>query len=404
MSKKRSMINTTTLNLKEILAEKEKEFHGKDDIFSMTLLTNPGYISSSRSIMFTSHLTQALNLTKPDFPKVYTNYENIVGLNSTGYYKSKSNSVVVDRIYKFEENRGFYYLLFTYDKEKDKYDVIEKRNVENLTEIFGYEYNTDVIDSKEVGDKIEKGEVLYKSSSYDEFMNYCYGKNAKFIYMLEPNTIEDAIVCSKSLSEKMISKEVDTVTVSLNDNEVLCNLYGDGDNYKGFPDVGEYVKDKIVLAKRRILNNQVLYDLKASNLRKVNFSSDVPYFCEGRVIDVEIFYNKSIEELTDSKINSQLKKYILEQRRFNEQLFKRCKAIIESGSKYSKEINFFYQKSKMILDPNVKWRKEESVFNNMIIRFVIERDSGLSVGQKITGYEISSFSSNCGNILRVTNY
>ena len=404
MSKKRSMINTTTLNLKEILAEKEKEFHGKDDIFSMTLLTNPGYISSSRSIMFTSHLTQALNLTKPDFPKVYTNYENIVGLNSTGYYKSKSNSVVVDRIYKFEENRGFYYLLFTYDKEKDKYDVIEKRNVENLTEIFGYEYNTDVIDSKEVGDKIEKGEVLYKSSSYDEFMNYCYGKNAKFIYMLEPNTIEDAIVCSKSLSEKMISKEVDTVTVSLNDNEVLCNLYGDGDNYKGFPDVGEYVKDKIVLAKRRILNNQVLYDLKASNLRKVNFSSDVPYFCEGRVIDVEIFYNKSIEELTDSKINSQLKTYILEQRRFNEQLFNRCKAIIESGSKYSKEINFFYQKSKMVLDPNVKWRKEESVFNNMIIRFVIERDSGLSVGQKITGYEISSFSSNCGNILRVTNY
>lgn len=45
----------STLNLKEALEEKEKEFHGKDDLFGMTLLTNAGYISSSRSIMFTSH-------------------------------------------------------------------------------------------------------------------------------------------------------------------------------------------------------------------------------------------------------------------------------------------------------------------------------------------------------------
>jgi len=41
----------STLNLKEALEQKEKEFHFTDDIFGMTLLTNPGYISSSRNVI-----------------------------------------------------------------------------------------------------------------------------------------------------------------------------------------------------------------------------------------------------------------------------------------------------------------------------------------------------------------
>ena len=46
----------SSLDLKAELAKKEEELHGKDDIFGMTLLTNPGYISSARNIMFTSGL------------------------------------------------------------------------------------------------------------------------------------------------------------------------------------------------------------------------------------------------------------------------------------------------------------------------------------------------------------
>lgn len=41
----------STLNLKEALEQKEKEYNLTDDIFGMTLLTNPGYISSSRSVI-----------------------------------------------------------------------------------------------------------------------------------------------------------------------------------------------------------------------------------------------------------------------------------------------------------------------------------------------------------------
>jgi DNA-directed RNA polymerase beta subunit len=380
---------TTALKLKEALAEKEREFHLKDDIFGATLLTNPGYISSSRNIMFTSHLRQAVNLCNPDFPFVFTHYENIVGKNSTGYYKAKSNLEIVDRIAKFENGiqDDHIYYMFVYDKDNDTYDIIEKKIVEDLTEKFGFSYNNENMDSKEIGDKVKKGEVLYKTTSYDDNMNYCYGKNVKFVYLLENNTIEDAIVVSESLSKRMMaSKEIETVKISINDNDILCNIYGDGENYKGFPNVGDYIEDRIVCSKRRIHNSQLLYDLKKSNLRKINYSSDVLYFCEGKVVDINIYCNKPLDKIEKNSFNAQLVYYLEMQENFYRKLYLRCKKIIESGSEYSSDINYYYKKAKNYLDENYKWREEDnSVFSNMIVEFTIERDIALSTGQKITG-------------------
>ena len=183
----------STLNLKDALSEKEKEFNMSDDIFGMTLLTNPGYISSPRAIMFTSHLRQFTNLVNPDFPRVFTNYENVFGKHSTGYYKAKSNLKIINKISRFEngDDDDHLYLLFVYDESADRYDIIEKKVFEDLTEKFGYGYNTEKIDKKKIGGTIKKNEVLYRSTSYDEDMNYCYGKNAKTMYVIENNTIED---------------------------------------------------------------------------------------------------------------------------------------------------------------------------------------------------------------------
>ena len=52
------------------------------------------------------------------------------------------------------------------------------------------------------------------------------------------------------------------VLITINDNDLLLNLYGDMENHKGFPDIGEPIKKKIICSKRRIDNNQILFDMK----------------------------------------------------------------------------------------------------------------------------------------------
>ena len=184
----------------------------------------------------------------------------------------------------------------------------------------------------------------------------------------------------------MVSKEIEMVKVSLNDNDILCNIYGDNDNYKCFPDIGESVKNKIVCAKRRIHNNQVLFDLKKSNLRKINFMNDILFYNDGRLVDIIIYSNKSMDELEDSVFNNQIKKYLRMQNEFYQKVYDRCREIIKSGCEYSNDISYYYKKAKDILDENVKWKEENnSVFSNMVIEFLIERDSPLTIGQKITG-------------------
>ena len=137
--------NSDNAFLKEELQKLEEKYYGKDDIFGMTALTRVGYISGSRGIMTTGHLKQAMTPINPEFPKVFTEYENMVGKNSTGIKRSKREWRVIDKIYKFEEGNHLYTLIVK-DESTGHYDIIQKKLVEDLTEKFGFRYNTEELD------------------------------------------------------------------------------------------------------------------------------------------------------------------------------------------------------------------------------------------------------------------
>ena len=103
--------NSNNAFLKDKLTELDEKFKGDDSVFGMTLLTRTGYISGNRSIMTTGHLKQAMTPICPEVPKVFTEYENMVGKYSTGIKKASREWRVVDKIYKFEENNHLYTLI-----------------------------------------------------------------------------------------------------------------------------------------------------------------------------------------------------------------------------------------------------------------------------------------------------
>lgn len=378
--------NQDIIDFDQVLEEKSKEYTGTDKHLGLTLMTFPQYISSTRSTMFTNHLKQFNNLNEPEFPKVFTNYENLFGQNSSSLVKADSDYEVIDKIDKFSDRPGYLYAMFLYDKKNDKYDVIFKKISEDLTEKFGYLYNNTKMDGLKPGDTIKKDETIYKSSSYDEDDNYRYGKNAKCVYILEAGNIEDAYVVSESLANSMVSRKVDCVKVSINDNDFLLNLYGDADEYKGFPDIGVDVIKRVICAKRRIINDQILYDMKKANMRRISPLNDKIYYSKGFVTDIEIYANKEVEDIPDTDYNKQLIYYMKNQNRYYKQVLERCEEIINSGSKYSDDIGFIYTRASHILDPNWKWRdNNNSEFNNVIIELRVDRDVKLFAGSKITG-------------------
>jgi len=316
-------------------------------------------------------------LIEPEIPRVFSNYENQIGQYSSSYWKSNKEWVIVGKIIK----NAFNYILVIKDKN-NFYDIVEIKNAEKLTENYAMSFDNRVANNKKIGDKIKPGEIFYKSSSFDNNMNYRYGVNAKCVYLIENNTIEDAIWCSESFAKKMKSYYMDEIEISINNNDILLNLYGEN-NYKMFPDIGERTKEKILAVRRRINYEYVLFDLQNENLRRI-LQGDTIFYSEGIVIDIDIYCNQ--EKMKEVSYNTQIIYYLEKQKEYYENIVKILKPIIKSKkSTYSDDLAYTYRRAVDILDPKVKWKNEKSDFDNIVIIFKVLRENQLRVGSKITG-------------------
>lgn len=364
----------------------DEKYTGSLSLLGMSAMTFPAYINSMRTLMFTKYLNQLLTPLNSEFPFLFTNCENVVGEESDGYKETKRKYTVFRKIVKYAdivENPKIYYL-FTFNKKDGYYDVFERKDSEEtLTENFGYQYQSKEIDKYEEGDTIEKGTVLYKSSSYDEHMLYSYGQNACTIFTLDPYTSEDAAEVSESFAKRFKVVDVDSITINLNDNDYLLNLFGNKKKYKPLPDIGEKF-DGYLAAYRRLFKNQILFDFSEKNTRKILTGDTVFYdFGEHEVIDINIYSNN--EEENDTPFMKQINRYTKSQRKFYEELRDTCSEIINSGYKYNDKIEYIYKRALDFLNTDQKWKEGDRAFSNVSIEVITKKVVSLEKGHKISG-------------------
>ena len=354
-----------------------------------TLLTWPGDIDASRLYMNTSETKQSLTILNPDIPRLSTGWENVLGKQNKdrSYKRLEGTWEVVDIIRKFR--KGTIYTLVIHNEETNTWDMIEKPVAENLTEKFGFVYNTDKMDSLKPGDIITD-EVIYKSTAYDEHMNYRYGKNAKVYYSTSTNTLEDAVQIRKGWADSVETVEVDSVSASVNMNHIPLNLYGDNDSYKVCPDFGEPIKDSCLFAVRPLNNDHMLSEMQNDALRQVNPSTDIDYYISEAksacIYDINIYYN-GVDPFPDNVFFRQLKGYYDEICEYADRITEWATNIKDSGDAYTNNVTFFKSMYQHWNDPEWKWcgKEKNKPFGFMVIEFKVRSILGLVPGSKIAG-------------------
>lgn len=374
---------------KDEYLQMDEKYEGKTyQMAANTLMTWPSDIDASRLYMNTAETKQSLTLLDPDVPRISTGWENVLGrLNKArSYFQLDGSWEVVDIIRKFKN--GEIYTIVVYNEDTDTYDMIEKQVAESLNEKFGFLYNADRMDELQVGDVITD-EILYKSTAYDDHMNYRYGKNAKVYYSTSTNTLEDAVQIRQGWAESVKSVEVDTITASVNTNHIPLNIYGDDDNYKVCPDFGEPIKGSMVFALRMINKEHILIDFQNSELRKVR-NTDTDYYVSeassSYVYDINIYYNNS-DPFPDNVFFRQLKGYYDEICEYADRMTTWASKIKKSGSHYTDNIPFFKDKYQHFNDPEYQFcgKEKNRPFGNMIVEFKVKSIIGLVPGSKVAG-------------------
>jgi hypothetical protein len=342
-------------------------------------------VNSSRAALVFQQTGQSKNLVEPEIARVSTGYEKVFGDRSTSFHKTEKEFEVVNKIQKF--GNDFVYALVLREKGTNYYDLVLRNEVESFAESSGVKINNTVIDSMNIGDKIREGEILHKSNSYDENMNYRLGINAKTIYMTDPAIVEDGFRTSVPLAYRLRSTDVIPYKVPKNTNDIFLNLYGNSEVYKTFPDIGEKVKNKVLCGKRRIDYNNAQYMLKSKNLRKEMFGDTLTY-TDGTVVDIDIYSNVPIDDVPTDRVNEQTLKYMKMISKYWHELRKVLGRIVDNPeNEYSDQVGITYARAKDVLSigKTTKWDDDGSIFDNMIMYFTVVNTKKAVIGTKLVG-------------------
>lgn len=369
----------------KILAIDDKKYEGNHKFLSESLLMPlANSTNGNRGVMFSSHISQAIQLVGAEKPLVGSGFENqVLEHSSLGYKELKDDYEV---LHKFVKNQ-YNYILLVQNKRTNVYSVIERNAAINLTEDFGVKYDNSEIDKYSEGDIIKKNTVLYHDSNYDDDMNAQYGTNLNVAYVAYKGlTNEDSIVLSESAAKKVSSTFTKKITVPLNNNDIPLNILGDDDNYKIFPEIGEsIIENQPLMVTRRLDYKDFAFSMRDSKLRTI-IPNDTRYYGEGKVIDINVYSNIPDADFSAESYNEQTYKYYQNQKKLYKEFLDVVGPIMDDDTKEASTdlLNMYSQFSKFYDTDNVELLHDGKKFDHVVVEFTLYWEDNIQHGIKLT--------------------
>jgi len=277
-----------------------------DEEFFSAASLNPFIMfnSSPRGLMMSSHLAQMLVLDNPEPRIIKTGLEYELGKHAMNIV-AEDNLEVVKVIPRYREHiigvkQVSEYVIVVYNIDKEEYDVVRIPRFKRNHPYFGFVYNIDeeYIENLIPGDVIPKGKVLAWTNNYDpNTEEYMFGVNANVALMPLDQVAEDGIVITESFAKRMSYKIIEHRDISGGRESVFLNLYGDENNYKPFPDIGEKINKTGIVAGTRNFDTNLapgLFSKKDLTHYDNKFDKlEYMYTKYGTVVDIKVFFNKN---------------------------------------------------------------------------------------------------------------
>ena len=352
--------------------------------------------------MLRSHLSQSIAVDGSEFPMISTGnerkyiefemqegalYRSGDGYNLTTIDKyidshDRVNNPITTVIYKDLDN-GYI----------DYFDIVKYKHYNNKFGFINKIINDEFISE---GSFISK-DMPFTTSPLINGSQYNLGVNANTAYMTSTDLIEDSMVISKSLADKMSNVEIDTISFYIPKDSLPINLYGDENNYKFIPDIGEDINDDgILCAFKKINDDNFLSSMSNKNRKEISYLHDdiIKSIPNAKIIDIDFYYslnNKSMPKI----VLDQSRKYIKNRIRYYMEIVKIYESNyeVELSSKFNTLVREAYKYLYLfeVLKRNNKFikkmsfvDKKQSVLDGMSVDITYMKKREVKIGYKIT--------------------
>lgn len=335
--------------------------------------------SGSRKIMHAIHRDHVFPLMRGEKAVLETGYEIRFGDRSSSITETDSDYQVVAKISKFSFSPNHHYYLILRDLRRNRLDVVERIAYRHITESYGYLYNNEYLDTLVVGTAIPQHTIVQKSLAFDEYNNRMDGVNFNVAYMALDDNMEDSVIFSDVAAEKMTSPLIKPVRIMINENDIPLNLYGNDQVYKSIPDIGEMIKDNILIALRKEKKEESLYSQSVQRLKETTIS-DEKRTLSGRVIDVNIYCNNP--DNLNGLYNGQFKMYYNELQRMCSEIVATVTPFVAQGFELSYDLQKIFANAKRV--NNKDQYIDKNLFSNIILDVTVLEERKLEPGDKVS--------------------
>ena len=265
----------------------------------ITGLLSPGPLhdSGGRSEIFAKNISQTrIPRAGGDIADTFTGFEALFGDYCFDSTKRKNTVRVIAIVDKYEmkissirAGSNPMRTVIYRDLETGEVSYFNIRRFTRFTNDYGYEnvMRTNV----QVDDVITPDTEIY-SSPIKEGNIYKLGVNASVAFCTILEGTEDCFAMSESLAKRMSPTAIEVKNITTNMKRYPLNLYGNEEQYKIFPDIGETVNDDgIICAFRPIRKFSAISDLRPEKLSVVNHLFDQKVYGHpgAKVVDIEIY-------------------------------------------------------------------------------------------------------------------
>lgn len=179
---------------------------------------------------------------------------------------------------------------------------------------FGWKYKLKPAASKLTMNALFKKDTVFADTpAVDDYGLYSHSVPCNVAFMSHSAGGEDGIVVARDTLERFKFRLYVERTIEYGATHMPVNLYGDENNFKAHPDIGEYVReDGLLMALRSYDPDLAPIDLNINDIRKVdNLFDKVTYARagKGKVIDIKVIRNNNVNKRLPQIMGAQDDRY-----------------------------------------------------------------------------------------------